>query len=142
MTLTRDRRAELLAACPLFRGIGPSGLAALAELATAVDFSKGHIIARQGEIGTGFFVVVEGSVRVVRDGTVVARLGAGEFFGELSVLDRMPRNATVAAETATSCLALASWDFEKVLLEQPALTLSILRGVAARLRAATDSSRH
>ena len=46
----------------------------------------------------------------------------------------MPRNATVTAETATSCLALASWDFEKVLLEQPALTLSILRGVAARLR--------
>ena len=94
------------------------------------------------EIGTGFFVVIDGGVRVVRDGTVVARLGAGEFFGELSVLDRMPRNATVAAETATSCLALASWDFEKVLLEQPALTLSILRGVAARLRAATDSTRH
>ena len=142
MTLTQDRRAELLAACPLFQGIGPSGLAELAELATAVDFPQGHVIARQGEIGTGFFVVVEGNVRVVRDGTVVARLGAGEFFGELSVLDRMPRNATVAAETATSCLALASWDFEKVLLEQPALTLSILRGVAARLRVATDSSRH
>jgi CRP-like cAMP-binding protein len=142
MTLTHDRRAELLAGCPLFRGVAPDAIAGLADVATAVDFPPGHVIARQGEIGTGFFVVVSGGVRVVRDGVVVARLGPGEFFGELSVLDRMPRNASVAAETATTCLALASWDFEKVLLEQPALTLSILRGVAARLRDATESARH
>jgi CRP-like cAMP-binding protein len=142
MTLTHDRRAELLAGCPLFKGIDADGLAMLAELATSVDFPAGHVIARQGEIGTGFFVIVDGGVRVVRDGTVVARLGPGEFFGELSVLDRMPRNATVAAEVPTSCLALASWDFEKVLLEQPALTLAILRGVAARLREVTESARH
>lgn len=142
MTLTHDRRAELLAGCPLFRGIDREGLADLADLATAVDFPAGHVIARQGEIGTGFFVVAEGTVRVMRDGVALARLGAGEFFGELSVLDRMPRNASVVAETATSCLALASWDFEKALLEQPALTLSILRGVAARLRVATEPTRH
>ncbi len=142
MTLTPDRRAELLAGCPLFRGIDQAGLDGLADLATSVDFPAGHVVARQGEIGTGFFVVIEGAVRVVRDGQVVARLGAGEFFGELSVLDRMPRNASVIAEGPASCLALASWDFEKVLLDQPALTLTILRGVAARLREATDSSRH
>lgn len=142
MTLTHDRRAELLAGCPLFKGIDPDGLASLAERATSVDFPAGHVIARQGEIGTGFFVIVDGRVRIVRDGIVVARLEPGEFFGELSVLDRMPRNATVAAEVPTSCLALASWDFEKILLEQPALTLAILRGVAARLREVTESTRH
>ena len=142
MTLTQDRRAELLAGCPLFKGIDSDGLAKLAALATSVDFPAGHVIARQGEIGTGFFVIVSGSVRVVRDGTIVARLGPGEFFGELSVLDRMPRNATVAAEEPTSCLALASWDFEKVLLEEPALTLAILRGVALRLREVSESARH
>ena len=142
MTLTHDHRAELLAGCPLFKGIDADGLAKLAALATSVDFPPGHVIARQGEIGTGFFVIVSGSVRVVRDGNVVARLGPGDFFGELSVLDRMPRNATVAAEEATSCLALASWDFEKVLLDEPALTLAILRGVAQRLREVTESARH
>ena len=142
MTLTQDRRSELLAECPLFKGIDAAGLAHLAEVATAVDFPAGHVIAREGDIGTGFFVVISGMVRVVRDGSTVAHLGAGEFFGELSVLDRMPRNATVAAEVDTSCLALASWDFEKVLLEQPALTLAILRGVAARLREVTESARH
>ena len=142
MSLTQDRRAELLAGCPLFRGIDADGLAMLAERATSVDFPAGHVIARQGEIGTGFFVVIDGSVRVVRDGEIVAHLGPGEFFGELSVLDRMPRNASVLADGPTRCLAIASWDFEKVLLDQPALTLSILRGVAARLRDATDSTRH
>lgn len=142
MTLTHDRRAELLAGCPLFKGIDQAGMARLAEVATPVDFPAGHAIARQGEIGTGFFIVIAGMVRVVRDGAVVARLGPGEFFGELSVLDRMPRNATVLADAPTTCLALASWDFEQVLLEQPALTLTILRGVASRLRDATDSSRH
>jgi CRP-like cAMP-binding protein len=142
MTLTHDRRSELLGACPLFHGIDASGLAGLADVATSVDFPAGHVIARQGDIGMGFFVVIAGMVRVVRDGEVVARLGAGEFFGELSVLDRMPRNASVIAEEPTSCLALASWDFEKVLLEQPQLTLTILRGVATRLRNATESSRH
>ena len=141
MTLTQDRRAALLAGCPLFRGINAEGIAHLASVATPVDFPAGHVIARQGEIGTGFCVVVDGLVRVIRDGEVVARLGPGEFFGELSVLDRMPRNATVSAEAATRCLALASWDFDRILLEQPALTLTILRGVAARLRAAPDANR-
>lgn len=142
MTLTETSRAELLSACPLFRGIDAEGLAMLAQRATQVDFPANHVIARQGEIGTGFFVIVSGGVRVVRDGEVVAKLGPGDFFGELSVLDRMPRNATVAAEAPTSCLALASWDFDAILLEQPALTLAILRGVAARLREVSESVRH
>ena len=142
MSLPAPRRAELLAACPLFRGVGSEGIAALAGRATEVDFPPDHVIARQGEIGTGFFVVVAGTVRVVRDGALLATLGPGEFFGELSVLDGRPRNAMVAAETATTCLAIASWDLEAVLLANPALALAILRGVAARLREATEAIRH
>ncbi len=142
MTNSLDRRSELRAGCPLFRGIDAAGLEALATKATQVDFPAGHVIARQGEIGTGFFVVIEGRVRVVRDGQVIATLGPGEFFGELSVLDRQPRNAMVSAEVETTCLALAAWDFDAVLLEQPRLTLAILRGVAARLRQVSDSARH
>jgi CRP/FNR family transcriptional regulator, cyclic AMP receptor protein len=142
MTLSLDRRSSLLASCQLFHGIDAAGLEALAGRATQVEFPAGAVIARQGEIGTGFFVVIDGRVRVVRDGEVVATLGAGDFFGELSVLDRQPRNAMVAAETATTCLALASWDFDAVLLDQPALTLAILRGVAQRLREVSDSARH
>jgi len=138
MILTHDRRAELLAGCPLFRGVGSEYLAALAEKATEVEFAPRHTIVRQGEIGTGFFIVVEGRVKVVRDARTLATLGPGEFFGELSVLDGQPRIAQVVAEEPTRCLALASWDFEKVLLDQPALSLAILRGLAARLRAVSE----
>ena len=141
MALAPDQRAALFAACPLFTGIGDGALATLAERGTEVDFPAGRVIARQGEIGTGFFVVVRGSVRVVRDGAVIATMGPGDFFGELSVLDRQPRNASVIADTPTTCLALASWDLEAVLMKDPALTLTILRGVVARLRTSTDAAR-
>ena len=87
MTLTQDRRTALIGGCPLFQGLDATGLGALAGAAVEVDFPADRVIARQGEIGTGFFVVIDGMVRVSRDGTVVARLGPGEFFGELSVLD-------------------------------------------------------
>lgn len=142
MSLTTDRRIELLATVGLFDGIGPEGLARIAERAIEVDFPAGRQIVRQGEVGTGFFLVVAGRGRVVRDGETIAELGPGDFFGELSLLDREPRIATVVAETPTACLAIASWEFETLLETQPRLAISILRGVARRLRAVSEEHRH
>jgi CRP-like cAMP-binding protein len=142
MTIAHDRRSDLLAGCPLFVGVQRDDLAALAAAATEVAFPAGRVVARQGEIGTGFFVVVDGLVRVVRDGEPVADLGPGEFFGELSVIDGLPRIAQVVTVRPTVCLALASWDFERVLLEQPRLALAILRGLAGRLRTAGEHTHH
>ena len=142
MTLTADDRATLIGACPLFRGLVPDDLAAVAAAAIEVDFPAERAIARQGEIGTGFFIVVSGRVRVVRDGVAVAHLGPGEFFGELSILDGGPRVAQVVTDEPTVCLAIASWDFEALLEEQPKLAIAILRGVARRLRDVTDQHRN
>jgi CRP/FNR family cyclic AMP-dependent transcriptional regulator len=142
LTLTQDRRTELLASCRLFSGVGSSDLASVADRAVEVDFPPNHVIARQGEIGTGFFLIVSGSVRVIRGGEEVAVLGPGEFFGELSVLDGQPRVAQVVSIEPTRCLALASWDFEQALLESPSLAMSILRGLAARLRSVTEHQDH
>jgi CRP-like cAMP-binding protein len=142
LTLTQDRRTELLAGCRLFAGVAPPDLATVASRAVEVDFPANHVIARQGEIGTGFFLIVSGSVRVVRGGEEVAVLGPGEFFGELSVLDGQPRVAQVVSAEPTRCLGLASWDFEQALLESPSLALSILRGLAARLRSVTEQQHH
>jgi CRP/FNR family cyclic AMP-dependent transcriptional regulator len=141
MTLTADRRAELIGGCPLFRGLEGGDLASVAAAAIEVDFPADRVIAREGEIGTGFFIVVEGGVKVVRGGTTVAHLGPGEFFGELSVLDGGPRVAQVVAEAPTRCLAIASWDFERVLREEPGVALAVLRVVAARLRDVTTDHR-
>lgn len=142
MTLSQDRRTELLGSCPLFGGVRPEDLAAIGERALEVDFPADHVIARQGEIGTGLFVIIEGAVKVVRDGAELARMGAGDFFGEMSVIDGLPRVAQVATTAPTRCLALASWEFEQLLLEHPAIGLSILRGLSGRLRARTETPSH
>jgi CRP/FNR family cyclic AMP-dependent transcriptional regulator len=142
VTLTQDRRTELLGACPLFSGVAGEDLAAIAERAVEVDFPADHVIARQGEIGTGFFVIVEGQVRVVRDGEELARLGPGDFFGEMSVIDGLPRVAQVATTSDSRCLALASWEFERLIVDHPTIGLAILRGLSARLRSRTEQPQH
>jgi CRP/FNR family transcriptional regulator len=142
MTLTRDRKAVLLASARLFEGVDHDGMDRIAAAAVEVDFPADHVIVQQGEIGTGFFVVVSGGARVVRDGRAVATLGPGEFFGELSLLDGRPRVAQVVASGPTTCLALASWELERILLEEPRAALAILRGVAGRLRDLTEAGRH
>jgi len=142
MTLTLDRKAELLSAVRLFDGIDAEGMDRIAAVAVQVDFPAHHVVARQGEIGTGFFVVIDGAARVIRDGETLATIGPGDFFGELSVLDGRPRTAQVVTEGPTTCLALASWDFEAVLLAEPRVALAVLRGLATRLRDVTEGARH
>ena len=142
MTLTRDRRNELLAAAPLFVGVDAAGLERIAERTVEVTFTDGHVIARQGEVGTGFFLVATGGARVIRDGRTIVTVGPGDFFGELSVLDGMPRIAQVVAAGETTCLALATWDLEAVITEQPSVALALLRALAERLRALTEADRH
>jgi len=142
VTLTRERTTELLSQTRLFAGIDADGLARIADRITELDVPGDRVIARQGEIGTGFFIVASGSVRVVRDGETLATLERGDFFGELSVLDGKPRNAQVVSNEPTVCLALASWDFESVVHEQPSVALAILRELASRLRELTDAHRH
>jgi CRP-like cAMP-binding protein len=141
-TITHDDRAELLAGAPLLSGVDAAGLAVIARRVVEIEFPKDRVIARQGEVGTGFFMVARGAVRVVRDGQTIARLGPGDFFGELSVLDGQPRVAQVVADEPTICLALATWDFEAVVKEQPAVALAIMRGLAGRLRGVTEAHRH
>jgi CRP-like cAMP-binding protein len=142
MTLTQDRRTELLAACPLFGGVTGDDLTAIADRALEVDFPADHVIARQGEIGTGFFVIVDGAVRVIRDGEELARLRPGDFFGEMSVIDGLPRVAQVVTTAETRCLALASWEFERLILDHPTIALAILRGLSARLRSKSQAPQH
>jgi CRP/FNR family transcriptional regulator/CRP/FNR family cyclic AMP-dependent transcriptional regulator len=142
VTLTRDRTTELLSRTRLFAGVDADGLERIADRIRELDVPADRVIARQGEIGTGFFVIASGMVRVVRDGETVAELGPGDFFGELSVLDGKPRNAMVVSTEPTVCLALATWDFEAVVTEQPSVALAILRELAGRLRETTEAHRH
>ena len=140
MALTAREKSDLLNRVELFAGLGGVPLSAIADRAVEVEFPADRPIARQGEVGTGFFLIVSGGGRVTRDGKLIATLKPGEFFGEMSLLDGMPRVATVTADGPTVCLAIATWDFERLLEEQPRLAIALLRGVARRLRDVTDTN--
>ena len=142
MAMTKKQKVSLLSEVTLFSGISPRQLNSVADLATEIDFAPGRHIVRQGQVGTGFYLIASGKARVVHNGKVLARLGPGEFFGELSLLDQQPRMAHVIAEEPTACLALASWDFTRLLEKTPKLTLSVLREVARRLRAVSEQHQH
>jgi CRP/FNR family transcriptional regulator, cyclic AMP receptor protein len=141
MALTQAQRARLLEGVELFSAAGSGGCAAIGERAVEVEFTAGQRIARQGEVETGFFMIVSGRVSIVRDGEVLAHLGPGEFFGELSLIDQQPRIASVTADEATTCLAVPSWEFGNLLQARPELALAVLKAVVRRLRA-LPSERH
>ncbi len=142
MELTRKEKTAWLRTVPLFRGMSPRSLALIADRVKEIEFPAGRYIVRQGQVGTGCYLIIRGRVRVERSGEVLSRLGPGDFFGELSVLDQLPRIAHVVAEEPTLCLGLASWDFTRLLEQNPKITLSILREVARRLRAASALPQH
>jgi len=134
MPLTTEQIAAALSRVPLFAGISDESMARLAAVTGEQDFPAGHFIVLQGQVGTGLYVIIEGSVRVVRGSDELAVLGPQDFFGELSVIDQKPRSASVQAMEPTRCLALASWDLLAVLESDPKLSLNLMRGLAERIR--------
>jgi CRP-like cAMP-binding protein len=138
MTVDVGQKAAALGRVPLFAGINDESMARLAALANEQSFAPGEYLLIQGQVGTGLFVLLSGSVRVLRGADEVARIGAGEFVGELSVIDQQPRSASVQAVEPTNALALASWDLLGLLEHDHALALNLIRSLAARLRGAQD----
>jgi CRP-like cAMP-binding protein len=131
--LDRDERARALARVPLFAGCDVAQLRAIADTAHVVSFEPNATIVTQGEEGLGFYLVLSGAVRVERDGVDVARLGAGDFFGEVALVERLPRTATVATIERTICLGILRSHFRPLLVAQPRIALRILDAEAARL---------
>jgi len=142
MPVSSSEKAAALSAVPLFAGITPESMMRLAEVAGEQDFPAGSFIVRQGQVGTGLYVILSGSVRVLRGAEELARLGPGDFFGELSVIDQQPRIASVQAETDARCLALASWDLLALLEGDTQLAQNMIRGLVARLRASGEHHHH
>ena len=142
MPITTEQKAEALARVPLFSGISQESMARLAEAAGEVEFPAGQFLVLQGQVGSGLYVVLEGSIRVLRGSDELAVLGPGEFIGELSVIDQLPRMASAEAIEDTRCLAVASWDLLKLLESDSALALNMIRGLTSRLRQAGEHHRH
>jgi CRP/FNR family cyclic AMP-dependent transcriptional regulator len=135
-----DRQlVEQLGTVPLFSGCSARELASLGRFVREVDFPAGREILKKGQTGAGLHVIVEGETKVLLDGGNERRLGPGAFFGEISLLDRGPRTATVVAETPVRTLALSSWNFRAALKEHPTIAVKMLEELASRIRTSNAS---
>jgi CRP-like cAMP-binding protein len=114
-----QRRVTLLRTLDLFEPLSRRRLERLGAAVVGLQFAAGAVIVRQGEEGDYFYVVVDGEVEVSRYGRRLARRGAGEYFGEVALLRRVTRTATVAARTPTSLYALETHEFVVAIAGNP-----------------------
>jgi CRP/FNR family cyclic AMP-dependent transcriptional regulator len=127
---------------PLFSALNRRHLDIIARHADEVKREAGTVLARQGARGLEFLLIVEGSARVEKDGKVIAHLGAGDFFGEMSLLDGKPRSATVIADSPVVLLVVGVRSFGRLLETVPGLSNKVMATLCERLRAADETLTH
>jgi CRP/FNR family cyclic AMP-dependent transcriptional regulator len=118
----------------LFKGCSKAERKAIERNAVEKHVAKGEVVVDEGAVGQSAYVIVSGSVAVLRHGRKVAELGEGQMFGEIALLDRLPRTASVKALSDLTLLELHQKEFDAVLKESPSTTRKLLSAVASRLR--------
>ncbi len=137
MLLTRrSDKVDVLKKVPLFSGLNRRYLHLIAREADEVKVEAGAVLTKQGGLGLEFLLILEGGARVERDGKVIARLGSGDFFGEMSLIDGLPRSAAVIADSPSVLLVIQTRAFRSLLDTVPGLQKSLLVTLCERLRAA------
>lgn len=131
---------DALAQVPLFQGLSRRDLQILASNSRERDYPAGAALLRQGETGVGLFIITDGSVHVSQstpDGETreLGDFGRGAALGEMSLLDDMPRTATVVAKEPTKAIVIPVWDFRAALRESPDISIKLLTVLSHRLRA-------
>jgi CRP/FNR family transcriptional regulator, cyclic AMP receptor protein len=132
----RDTFIEHLQQIPMFSALSKRDLQLVARRAEDVRVPAGKVLVNEGETGHEFFVILDGTARVTRRGKRVATVGPGDAFGELALLDKAPRNATVVAETPMELVVLGQREFAGIIDEVPGFARKLLAGMASRLREA------
>ena len=140
--MEKDRKLELLRGVPLFAACSRTNLARIARLVDEVDLPAGHVLTEQGRVGNEFFVIVEGRVRVDRDGRQIDTAGPGDFLGEIALIDHRPRTATATCETPCRVLVLGHREFHTLLADTPSIATEVLKALAQRLRNLEPQAAH
>jgi len=117
----------------LLSGLGDRALKRLAHYAMVRDIAKDSPVVKQGEKGIGFYMILDGQVQVRKAGKVVARLGPGDFFGELALFEERPRSADVVTTEPTTVVVLSRWEFWGFAADKPEILRTILQEMARRL---------
>ncbi|HUF74982.1 MAG TPA: GGDEF domain-containing protein [Longimicrobiales bacterium] len=133
---------ELLRRVPLFEGLGPEDLQWIAKATHVRSFAAGESIFEIGEPGRSLYILTAGNVQVLHPNEPtsyqLARLGPGDFLGEMAVLNDSPRSATARAIGAVQALVLEKGDFRQLVLERPDVSLKLLEAMAQRIRKADE----
>jgi CRP-like cAMP-binding protein len=131
-----DDYLEYFRRVPMFSTCSKKDLKTVASNAERISVPAGRILVEQGQTGREAFVIVDGTARVLRNGRKIGNLGPGQMFGELALLDRAPRNATVIADTDMELLVLGQREFMEMVDATPAFARALLVGIARRINAA------
>jgi CRP-like cAMP-binding protein len=127
---------ELLQRVPLFADFERGELQRLARSFKQRTFDAGSTVAGEGKTGAGFFVIESGEASVAVRGSERGKLGPGDYFGEIALIDEGARSATVTADSELRCYGLTSWEFRPLVEGNASIAWKLLETMAKRLRAA------
>lgn len=133
MALGRNAKVDLIRSVPLFGRCTRAEVAEVAHIADEIDVPEGKELMREGDRGREFFVLLEGSAVVRRGGRKVNVLGPGDFFGEIALVSRSPRTATVTTTSPARLLVITGGSFRALLEHSPRIQLRVLEALADRL---------
>jgi CRP-like cAMP-binding protein len=125
---------ESLREVPLFADLPPRELRRLADSMQDLSFAAGKEVVAQGKGGVGFFVILDGSARVTQHGEDRGLLTAGDYFGEMALIDGDDRMASVHAESELRCAAMTPWTFRPFVRDHPDIAWALLTALVKRLR--------
>jgi CRP-like cAMP-binding protein len=133
---SHDDKATALGRAPLFKDLSRAELVELAKVTEDLEVEEGKVLAREGEIGQEFFVIVDGEVSVSKGGQEIRRLSSGDFFGEIALVwDSPRRTATVTAATPLRFFVLTRQSFRSLISRQPEIEKKVLEALEERVNA-------
>jgi CRP/FNR family transcriptional regulator, cyclic AMP receptor protein len=137
-----DHKLELLKRVPLFKDLSKHDIEQVGQLTEEVDVPAGQVLTREGAPGSEFFVILDGIVRIDVHGDTVRTMGAGDFLGEIALVDDGPRTATATTTTPAKLLVLGRREFRALMDDYPSIEHRVMHCLVERLRNSDHSFAH
>lgn len=131
--LRRDAKVDLLKRVPLFAECSKGELRQIATITDEVSLRNGTTLMREGRLAHEFLVLIDGTARVTQEGKTLADVGAGDWLGEIALLTKSPRTATVTATSPIQALVITDRAFRQLVQKTPSIAIKVLTCVASRL---------